>query len=181
MSAKIFNITELERTGHYPLSLEFYGGNILDIHSDVMLMSSFKANYFPLEVCIFSSIACQFGYCFTRYLPEGSEEIMEGLIKVNVPKCRSFDQLWILEISALSGNSETDMVRAIKKLESVPNRVALQDIKSISMPLIGTGYQKIDIRDSAQHLMKVVKSGHIISVHLTLFDCLPTTLKLRLY
>ena len=54
MSAKIFNIIELERPGHYPLSLEFYGENILDTHSDVMRISSFKGDYFPTDGSILS-------------------------------------------------------------------------------------------------------------------------------
>ncbi len=155
----LFNITEIERSNNPPLLLEFYGGDITGVYSDILLISAFRSDYFPFVGTVFWRIKDKFGIEFGDHIPEGSKLVSEGLYEFPIVQNSAFSKLWVQEIkkSPNTDSSDSDIMRAFRHLENSAGVFDKLDIESISLPLLGTGSQGISIEISATRIMRVVK------------------------
>ncbi|PTN09299.1 hypothetical protein C8N47_105140 [Mangrovibacterium marinum] len=156
-TSHIFNITEIPRSSYRPLNLEFYGGDITSVFSDVLLTSAFQGNFYPTPNTILGRINERFGIHFSN-LPENATRLGDRLFDFGSPTTSSYKRLWVLEISQL-GNREgrsTDLYKSIKSLEKLNEVIDYLGVKSISIPLLGTGAQGLSIEESAMSLISVV-------------------------
>lgn len=165
MESYLFNISEIERKNNSPLILEFYGGDITSIYSDVLLVSAFQSSYIPTYGSVFWSIKEKFGIELGNQVPQKSQLILEGLHEFPVPKTSAFSRLWVKDIKQFSNDSSSniDIIRAFHFLENLADAFDKFAIKSISLPLLGTGNQGISLEDSAINIMRIVKTWSVQS------------------
>lgn len=60
-SSHLFNLWEIQRGDTPSLFAEFHSGDILSIHSDVLVVSSFRGDHVPASGSILGALADRFG------------------------------------------------------------------------------------------------------------------------
>jgi len=159
-SAHLFNVWEVPRGQAPSLFAEFYAGDILSIRSDVLIVSSFRGDYFPTQGSILGALADRFGLAYGTTLPRGSLSVHPNLHKFPVTGCLAFRDLWVIEIREWDAKSTVtlaDVSKAFGVLKGSIAKVAQGDVKSISMPLIGTGSVGLPLQDVVRETMLLVK------------------------
>lgn len=160
MSVYLFNITEIKGNNNRPIMIEFYGGDITEIYSDILLVSAYKSSYIPTKNSIFYALKERLNIEFGSSMPEGSVKLNDYLYQFNIEPTLIFKRLWVLEISNLSSSENKKTLNLKLACNSLSKIGAVFDslnIDSISLPLIGTGSQKINKMESVSELMNVIK------------------------
>ena len=165
MECHLFNITEIRRKNSSPLLLEFYGGDITNIYSDALLVSAFQSGYRPTSKSVFGRLNEKFGLDFSYGMPKGSEKISENLLYFHTQKTSAFCKLLVFEIKSLVDNDQSGSTvrRSFNYLENAVLKFEQYDIHSISLPMIGSGYQQISLTESATYIMRLVKKWAAIN------------------
>ena len=153
-SAHLFHLREIRRDEGLPVELEFYAGDVLALHHEVLLVSAFSGSYQPTPGSIFGSIAERYGISFAAGPPPGARRYAEGLVHFSGVACPAFDSLWVVEMRA-----PTDQRFSVKELRTTLRSVGSQlphvlaEATSITLPLLGTGHQGLNPRDVARELL----------------------------
>jgi hypothetical protein len=178
MDYHIFNITQIERNNLEPLYLEFYGGDVTLLESDVLLISAFKSSFTPNEGTVFQTLKNRYGIEYDDKLPNGYIKISHGLYEFPINNIITpFKRLWVIEIIDFF-SSENELIQLKKSFITLSNISSIfdeQNIKSISLPLIGTGDQNLSMTESALEIIKIVKiwsqkSNSLSSVKVSAYD-----------
>src|SRR5262245_55731364 len=114
--AFLFNISEFERGTQPPLYIEFYGGDILAIKSDVLIVSAFVNDYWPVNGSVLGSIAQRFGFQFADHLPDGATTLSNKLHLFPTSECEAFKYLWVLDISEQGYKTPSQLIAAFSVL-----------------------------------------------------------------
>ncbi len=158
--ACLFNLSEFPRQDHEPLVVEFYAGDILARHSDALLVSSFRGDYYPVPGSILGALYEQHGIAFGSERPDGTVSVHPSLHLFPTSPCPSFDQLWVLEVKDIADPtppSPADISVAFSVLKSRIQEITARGASSISMPLIGTGYVGFDIHEVAWKTLELIR------------------------
>lgn len=155
----LFNITEISRFDNPPLTLEFYGGDITSAYSDVLLISAFKDGYVPLKGSILGRIYQKFGINLVQTAISEKSELLPYIYRLPAPPTSAFNQLWALEIQDifLHQNLDISSTRAFRQFKKLGEFFDKFSINSISLPLLGTGLQGLEVRESAINIMEAVR------------------------
>jgi hypothetical protein len=155
----LFNITEISRGDNSPLTLEFYGGDITSAYSDVLLTSAFRSSYAPVKGTVFGRIHEKFGINLTQATISDDSQLLPYIHRLPAPSTSAFSQLWVLEIPGTSPgqNSDINFTKAFHQLKKLGRFFDEFLINSISLPLLGAGLQKLEVRESAINIMESVR------------------------
>lgn len=163
-SACLFNVSEFPRPDHEPLVVEFYAGDILARHSDALLISSFRGDYYPIPGSILGALYEQHGIAFGSERPDGTVSVHPRLHLFPTSPWPSFDQLWVLEVKDFADPtppSPADISVAFSVLKSRIHEINARGASSISMPLIGTGYVGFDVHEVAWKTLELIRSSAV--------------------
>ncbi len=161
MRAKLFNITEISRDNLYPLELEFYAGDITTISSDILVTSSFKGRYSPTPNSVLGALNEKFGISIFSDMLIPLQSDMENICKIEQTIPRDFfKEIWLIHMTQYHTDFvNTDQVinSTFKNLRNCYKTINNSSISSISLPLIGTNYQKLSKQDIVLKLMNLIK------------------------
>ena len=151
--AHLFHLREIRREEGLPVELEFYAGDVLALHHEVLLVSAFSGFYQPTPGSIFGSIAERYGISFASGPPPGATRTPEGLLHFSGIACPAFDSLWVVEMrNPGQPFSVMDLRTTLRSVGTqLPNMLA--EATSITLPLLGTGNQGLNPRDVARELL----------------------------
>lgn len=158
MKTSLFNLHEIEVEGEKVL-IEFYAGDIMDIPSDILLLSAYKDNYFPVPGTTWGSLHEKTGINVCK---ESSEKIKlsENISFFNIPGNNYFNKLTSFEFKNIFkpqkftlGTLKNRYNELVSYLENQPT----EDDESISMPLLGTGNQGLSLEESVTELLDTFK------------------------
>jgi hypothetical protein len=151
--AHLFHLREIRREDGLPVELELYAGDVLALHSEVLIVSAFPGSYHPTPGSAFGAIRERYGLSFGSEPPPGAVRHPDGLLHFRGIACPAFDSLWVIELRE-PGQPFTvkDLRRALRAVEArLPDM--LETASSITLPLLGTGDQGLDPRDVARELL----------------------------
>jgi len=100
--APLFNSAEIPRGESSSLYAEFYAGDILSVHSDALIVSSFSGDYYPVPGSVLGAIADRFGLRYGAVRPDGTASVASNLHRFPTAPCAAFKELWVLEIKDIS-------------------------------------------------------------------------------
>jgi hypothetical protein len=157
-TSHIFNITEIPRNSERPLILEFYGGDITSIYSDVMLISAFQGDFRPMPNTIFGRIKDKFGVSYSSKLPDEVTDLGEGIYDLHSPQTEAYKRLWALEITNFNTSADRSILfyKSIKHLEKLIDAINYLGIESISIPLLGSGAQGLTREEASMALIGII-------------------------
>jgi hypothetical protein len=153
--AHLFHLRDIQREDGLSVELEFYAGDVLAIHSEVLLVSAFAGSYQPTPGSIFGAIADRYGISFTSGPPADATRYPEGLLHFPV-SCPAFDSLWVIELRDPRRPFSLENLRAA--LAAVSGRLPdmLASASTITLPLLGTGIQQLNPREVARELLSAL-------------------------
>lgn len=154
MKTALFNLHEITINDESVL-IEFYAGDIFDVPSDILLLSAFKDNYYPVPGTTWGSLHERTGIAVNTDECCQSN-ISENLIHFQTPENECFSELAALELADLKqpkkftiGTLKQRYRELIHFLENHPSDQG----ESISLPLLGTGRQGISLEQSVAELL----------------------------
>jgi hypothetical protein len=156
--AYLFSHSEIIRPGAPPLRVECYAGDILAKHSDALIVSAFERDYLPVPNSILGAIQHRFGFAFGVDLPDGAVSVHPTLHRFPSPPCDAFSSLWVIEVCAPGKSEDSDLLARMAVLRSHMTDIANTGARTVALPLIGTGYQGLDIKDVTFETLKLVRS-----------------------
>lgn len=159
--AYLFSHSEIARAGALPLRVECYAGDILAKHSDALIISAFQGDFMPIPGSILGAIESRFGISFGIGLPAGAESVHPNLHRFPAPACDAFSSLWVLETSSLNNSDEMDLGPVLFLLRTHIRNITRHGARSIALPLLGTGYQVLDIKDVTFETLKLIRAWSI--------------------
>lgn len=153
--AHLFHLREIQRDDGLSVELEFYAGDVLAVHNEVLLISAFAGSYQPTPGSIFGAIADRYGISFASGPPADATRYPEGLLHFPV-SCPAFDSLWVVELRDPRRPFSLEDLRGA--LDAVGERLPdmLASTSSITLPLLGTGNQQLNPRDVARELLSAL-------------------------
>jgi O-acetyl-ADP-ribose deacetylase (regulator of RNase III) len=155
--AYLFSHSEIIRPGAPPLRIECYAGDILAKHSDALIVSAFERDYLPVPNSILGAIRRRFGFAFGVDLPAGTVSVHPGLHRFPTPPCDAFSSLWVIEVCTPGQREDSDLSARMAVLRSHVTDIVNSGAQTIALPLIGTGYQGLDIKDVTFEILKLVR------------------------
>lgn len=156
--AYLFSHSEIPRAGAPPLRVECYAGDILAKHSDALVVSAFQGDFLPIRDSILGTIYARFGISFGIGLPAGTESVHPNLHRFPTPPCSAFSTLWVLESSPPEGSAAIDLGPLISVLRTHIPDIIRHGARSVALPLLGTGFQGLDIRDVTIETLKLIRA-----------------------
>jgi hypothetical protein len=156
VGAHLFNLREIPRDAATALQLEFYAGDVLATQSEVLLTSAFASSYVPTPGSVFGAIADRYGIRFGNEPPPGSRRLPGGLLHFSDVSCPSFQSLWVIEMK--KGGSAFSLRDLRQVFRSIGHNVPeiLGPFSTVTLPLLGTGYQQIEPRDVVRELLSAL-------------------------
>ena len=153
--AHLFHLREIQRDDGLSVELEFYAGDVLAVHNEVLLISAFAGSYQPTPGSIFGAIADRYGISFASGPPADATRYPEGLLHFPV-SCPAFDSLWVVELRDPRRPFSLEDLRGA--LDAIGGRLPdmLASASSISLPLLGTGNQQLNPREVARELLSAL-------------------------
>ncbi len=161
MSCYLFNINLFERKNNEPLELEFYAGDITSVYSDAILISAYKSSFVPTKGTIFKRLKEKYNIEYDREYPVGFKEIVKGFSEFPTKGTDAFKRIFVIEMLDLSVSSENENAiidNGFYTIEKALAHDALKGLKTISLPLIGTGAQALDVGEIARKTIQIVKN-----------------------
>jgi hypothetical protein len=156
VQAHLFHLREIRREDGLAVELEFYVGDILAVHSDVLLVSAIAGSYDPTPGSVFGDIADRYGISFANGPPPDTTRLAGGLLHFPGISCAAFDSLWVIEMSEPGeAFSVADLRRALQSIRTQLPEI-LANASSITLPLLGTGQQRLDPREVARELLSAL-------------------------
>ncbi len=144
--AHLFNIHEFSAQDG-PLFVEFYAGDILAKYSDALIISSFIDSYLPTPGSVFGSINERFGLRFSSTRPPGTESYSDRLHRFPARRTDAFRDLWVLEMRSVESSTDQpslgELRASLSLLERHLDSICESEVHSISVPLLGTGFQGV--------------------------------------
>ena len=156
VGAHLFHLREVPREAGLSVELELYAGDVLALHSEVLLVSAFAGSYMPTRGSVFGAIAERFGISFERGAPPGAIRHPGGLLHFRGIACPAFDSLWVLEMRDGGEKfSREDLRSALDAIgRALPDM--LTDGSSLTLPLLGTGHQRIEPTHVAREILSAL-------------------------
>jgi len=156
MKTSLFNLHEIKINGGSVI-IEFYAGDIFDIHSDILLLSAYKGQFFPTPGTTWGSLFIKTGMSVVGFSNNNSQRLSDNILLFQTTKNSCFNKLFALELSDLNKKSSFTNAALISRyrelihfLENYPSETE----ESISLPLLGTGNQGLSLEDSVAELLK---------------------------
>jgi len=145
----LFNIINLsdDNKDYY---IEFYAGDILDVYSDILLISAFKKGYLPVKNTIWGAIKEKYNLSFKLNLPDNSKSLDEHFHHFGSFKNESFNDLFVVELKEFGDSknfSLSDLKSRFNMIFKNRHNFINDNHKSLSIPLLGTGREKLDLND----------------------------------
>ncbi len=156
--AYLFSHSEIPRGGAPPLRVECYAGDILAKHSDALIVSAFQGDFLPIPSSILGAIHRRFDISFGTGLPAGVESVHPNLHRFPAPACDAFSSLWVLEISPFESSPEFDLTPLLSVLRTHIRDITRHGARSVALPLLGTGFQGLDIKDVTIETLKLIRA-----------------------
>lgn len=156
----LFSFTEMVRPGLPSLAVECYAGDILAKYSDALIVSAFGNDFFPTPRSIFGAIHERYGVGFGIGLPDGADSVHAKFHRFPVEPCKSFRSLWVLEITEFEEGQQDALTRLLSSMTLLRQSIGAliqTGVRSISLPLLGTGSQGLDVRDVTFETLKLMK------------------------
>jgi hypothetical protein len=160
MKTSLFNLHEI-RIDDRDLIIEFYAGDIFDIHSNILLLSAFKGGFTPTQGTTWGSLYERTGISFKIMLPEDREQLSENIHFFHSPKNKCFDKLIafeLMDLRRMNGFTKATLITRYKELADFLEKYPSIEDESISIPLLGTGNQGISLEDSISILLKTINN-----------------------
>lgn len=160
MRTTLFNLHEIN-LGDENLIIEFYAGDIFDIYTDILVLSAFRGGFDPVPGTTWGSLARRIGHLFFE-LVEGATERISGQI-VAFPRVQNphFGRMFALEMAEVRQQNSFTLATLKSRyremgqfLENCPD----ENVSCVSLPLPGTGNQRIDLADSVTELLLMLSS-----------------------
>lgn len=161
MNACIAHSRSLEREDGSPLRFQVMEGDILSAYSDALLVSAYQSTFDPAPGSIFGRIHEKCGMIFGYKLPEGATAIAGRFHEFPVKENRSFNRLFVLEMGEFpEGNEKVagDILKGFNSLRTSIQQGCFVGLRSLSMPLLGTGRQGLDIKYICKETVDVVRT-----------------------
>lgn len=154
--AHLFHLREIPRDDGLSVELEFYAGDVLAKHSEVLLVSAFAGSYLPTPGSLFGAIADRYGISFASGAPPGATRHPGGLLHFPRISCPAFDSLWVIEMRQPGQPFGLEELRSA--LEAIGSQLSemLAEASSITLPLPGTGQQQLNPKDVARELLSAL-------------------------
>jgi hypothetical protein len=154
--AHLFHLREIPREDGLSVELELYAGDLLALHSEVLLLSAFAGSYHPTPGSLFGAIADRFGIAFKKVPPPGATRHPGGLLHFRGVSCPAFDSLWVLEM--VEPGEEFSRKNLRNALDAIGRALPdmLHEASSFTLPLLGTGYQGLDPREVAREILSAL-------------------------
>jgi hypothetical protein len=158
MRTALFNLQEIRLENH-DLQLEFYAGDLFDIYSDVLVLSAFRGGFAPVPETTWGRLHEKTGMGFSLYDPGLQTRISENMVAFSLPPNNYFSRLVALEMVSLDKRTSFTfgtLKSRYRELGNFLEQIHDQECESISLPLLGTGNQKITLQDSISELMETI-------------------------
>jgi hypothetical protein len=160
VGAHLFNLVEFERSNGTSCHAEFYAGDMFEVPSDVVVISSFAGEYSPVPGTLLGALAERFGVRFDRGLPPNTTTHSSRLHRVPVTPTESFKALWILDFRDLFDPKPPTVGELREILETLvrhSREIVPGEGTSVSLPLLGTGDQGLPIREVAEETLRLIR------------------------
>jgi hypothetical protein len=160
MRTTLFNLHEipLEQDS---LTIEFYAGDIFDIHTDILVLSAFRGGFHPVPGTTWGSLADRAGFDAFLRITEAEERHSANIVTFRPVPNPLFHRLVALEMaenSTYSGFTLATLQARYRELGLFLEAHPAEYEQSVSLPLMGTGNQKIALEDSVTELLKMLNS-----------------------
>ncbi len=159
-AAFLFNTCEFPRQNARSLFVEFYAGDILSVRSDALVVSAYRRNFHPTRGSLLGAISDRFGYSYGVQLPEGTISVNPDLHCFPAAPCLAFNSLWVLEIKDLGDESPLTLGQLVQRLSVLDRhmpKILATGAKSLSLMLLGTGSQGLDITHVIRETLKMIR------------------------
>jgi hypothetical protein len=160
MRTTLFNLHEIPLEEE-SLTIEFYAGDIFDIYTDILVLSAFRGGFHPVPGTTWGSLAGRVGGdAFLRIT--GTEERLTANIVTFRPVANPlFHRLVALEMvenRPQNGFTLATLKARYRELGLFLEGYPQEREQSVSLPLLGTGNQKISLEDSVTEQLKMFSS-----------------------
>lgn len=158
MSTTLFNLQSVSVEDH-ELLIEFYAGDIFDVYSDILVLSAYKNGFVPVPGTTWGRLNEALGINVYNLPETAMKRASENVIEFTVKPNRCFSRLVALEmISLLNKRNFTlgTLQSRYRDLGEYLNRINDPATESLSLPLLGTGNQKISYADSITGLLNMI-------------------------
>ena len=158
MSTTLFNLQSVNVDGR-ELLIEFYAGDIFDVYSDILVLSAFKNGFIPVPGTTWGRLNEALGIHVFNLPDQDMQRASENVVEFTVKPNRCFSRLVALEMISLV-NKRNFTLGTLKsryrELGAYLSRIDDPAIESLSMPLLGTGNQKISYAHSITELLDMI-------------------------
>ena len=158
MSTTLFNLQSVNVDGR-ELLIEFYAGDIFDVYSDILVLSAFKNGFIPVPGTTWGRLNEALGINVFNLPDQDMQRASENVVEFTVKPNRCFSRLVALEMISLV-NKRNFTLGTLKsryrELGAYLSRIDDPAIESLSMPLLGTGNQKISYAHSITELLDMI-------------------------
>lgn len=149
----LFNIVNPYPDNEY--SIRFWAGDILNISSDILVVSAFKGSYIPSPGTIFEALYETFDFVID---PNKLEAISRNVKRYNTETLKiPFKNIVIIEMIGTSSLTGRALITTIFNEILQNATVIVGTCSSISFPLIGTGSQGLPTETIAIELLQIAK------------------------
>lgn len=155
--AHLFHLREIPREDGLAVELELHAGDILALHSEVLLLSAFAGSYAPVPGSIFGALTERFGISFPSGPPPGAVRHPGGLVHFRGVSCEAFDSLWVADMRDLREPfTLADLRRTLDAVRRCLPLMLEGGASSLTLPLLGTGQQQLDPRDVVREILSAL-------------------------
>ena len=158
MQTSLFNLQEINLGGH-DLLVEFYAGDLFDIYSDILVLSAFRGGFAPIPGTTWGSLHEKLNVGYKLNNPEIQTRISENMVTFSMPANPCFSRLVALEMVSLDNRNNFTLGTLRSRYRELGHFLEQNgegSAESISMPLLGTGNQKISLEDSVTELLDTI-------------------------
>jgi hypothetical protein len=156
MQTHLFNIVNPDVT-HPDFNICFYAGDILFIKTDILVVSAFQNNFYPLTGTILGDLYEKLEIKINRHdLISISENLsIVHFDDINLP----FRKILIVEMNDLTTDNPLNIVRfRFTEIRNYISNIIGELDKAISFPLLGTGSQGLSKETVAIELLSLSRS-----------------------
>ena len=160
MRTTLFNLHEIP-LGEESLIIEFYAGDIFDIHTDILVLSAFRGGFHPVSGTTWGSMAERVGMDTFLRITETEERLSGNIVTfrpVPNPLFHRLIALEMMEVGAHGSFTLGNLIARYRELGRLLEEYPAENEQSASLPLMGTGNQKISLEDSVTELLKMLNS-----------------------
>ena len=158
MTTSLFNLQSVS-LGDHDLLIEFYAGDIFDVYSDMLVLSAFKDGFVPVPGTTWGRLNETLGINVYNLPESAMYQASDNVVEFTVKPNRCFSRLVALEMISLANKRNFTPATLKSRYRELGDYLRLVNdphTESVSLPLLGTGNQKISYTESISELLDMV-------------------------